>query len=119
MNARRSSDGERFPLVTLEGPRVVGVRFFGGTRPSDGARLSGGAHPAPSARVVVDVDDGAGGLHTRSVHSIATGNEVRVRCDTGGSGPPLRVRALVVSGFAMWFARATVPSAELLGSPSH
>lgn len=108
----RSSDGERFPLIDVEEPGMVGVRFFGGTR------LSGGARPAPSARVVVDVDDG-GGLHTRSVHSIAAGDEVRVRCDTGGSGPSLRVRALVVSGFAMWFARATVPSAELLGSPSH
>ncbi|MGW2086536.1 hypothetical protein [Streptomyces sp. NPDC001880] len=115
----RSSDGERFPLITVEEPEVVGTRFFGGTRLSDGTRLLGGARTAPSARVVVDVDDGAGGLHTRSVHSIAAGDEVRVRCDTGGSGPSLRVRALVVSGFAMWFARATVPSAALLGSPSH
>ncbi|MFD0343218.1 hypothetical protein ACFVH0_31820 [Streptomyces sp. NPDC127117] len=144
----RSSDGEWFPLITVAEPGVVGVRLFGGTRPSggpglhdgarpsggselrdgtrpaagselrDGTRPAGGTRPLPSARVVVDIDDG-GGLHTRSVHSIAAGDEVRVRCDTGGSGPSLRVRALVLSGFAMWFARATVPSAELLGSPSH
>jgi hypothetical protein len=114
----RSPDGEWFPLITVEEPGVVGVRFFGGTRPRSGTRLSAGARPGPSARVVVDIDDG-GGLHTRSVHSIAAGDEVRVRCDTEGSGPSLRVRALVVSGFAMWFARATVPSAELLGSPPH
>ncbi|KOG15240.1 hypothetical protein ADK35_29095 [Streptomyces viridochromogenes] len=64
------------------------------------------------------VDDGVGHLHTRSVHKIAAGDEARVHCDPSGSGPSLRVRALVVSGFATWFARATVPSAELLGSPS-
>jgi hypothetical protein len=126
----RSSDGEWFPLITVPEPGVVGTRFFGGARlpegaqPLGGTRLPdsaqplGGGRPAPSARVVVDVDDGTGGLHTRSVHAIAAGDEVRVRCDTGGFGPSLRVRALVVSGFAMWFARTTVPSAELLGSPS-
>lgn len=106
----RSPDGERFPLVTVAGPGAVGVRFLG-------ARGGAGAWPGPSVRVVVDVDDGGRGLHTRSVHTAAAGEEVRVRCDTGGAGPSLRVRALVVSGFAMWFARATVPSAELLGAP--
>ncbi|MER5741989.1 hypothetical protein ABT097_01790 [Streptomyces sp. NPDC002225] len=107
----RSPDGERFPLVTVAGPGAVGVRFFG-TDPRPG-----GARPEPAARVVVDVDDGSGGLRTRSAHVLAPGGAVRVRCDTGGAGPSLRVRALVVSGFAIWFARATVPSAELLGAP--
>ncbi|MFJ6015315.1 hypothetical protein [Streptomyces sp. NPDC092952] len=107
----RSPDGERFPLVTVAGPGAVGVRFFG-TAPGPG-----GARPGPAARVVVDVDDGAGGLRTRSAHVLAAGGAVRVRCDTGGAGPSLRVRALAVSGFAIWFARATVPSAELLGAP--
>lgn len=97
-----SPDGARFPLVTVEG-QGVGVRFFG-------ARID------RVARVVLDVDDGVGFLHTRTVHEIAAGDEARVRCDPSRSGPSLRVRALVVSGFAMWFARATVPSAELLGS---
>ncbi|MFF2009999.1 hypothetical protein ACFVWY_13115 [Streptomyces sp. NPDC058195] len=106
----RSSDGERFPLITLAGPEAVGVRFFG-------AWGLAGERPGPSARVVIDVDDGSRGLHTRSVHTVAAGGEVRVRCDTGGAGPSLRVRALVVSGFSMWFARATVPTAELLGAP--
>ncbi|MEV8451677.1 hypothetical protein AB0467_06005 [Streptomyces sp. NPDC052095] len=108
----RSPDGERFPLVTVAGPGAVGVRFFdAGTRPG------GPRPPGPAARVVVDVDDGSGALRTRSAHVLAAGGEVRVRCDTGGAGPSLRVRALAVSGFVIWFARATVPSAELLGAP--
>nr|BAJ05897.1 hypothetical protein [Streptomyces sp. SANK 60405] len=101
----RSPDAVRFPLITVPAPGVVGVRFFGINRTD------------PTARVIVDIDDGVGTLHTRTVHEIAGGEEARVRCDPMGSGPSLRVRALVVSGFAMWFARATVPSARLLGPP--
>ncbi|WP_189587907.1 hypothetical protein [Streptomyces massasporeus] len=101
----RSPDPVRFPLITVPAPGVVGVRFFGGRRTD------------PAARVVVDIDDGVGTLHTRTVHEIAAGEEARVRCDPSGSGPSLRMRALVVSGFAMWFARATVPLAQLLGPP--
>nr|BAM98970.1 hypothetical protein [Streptosporangium amethystogenes] len=102
----RSPDGVRFPLITVPAEGGVGVRFFGGEAAEQ------------VARVVVDVDDGVGGLHTRSVHEMSVGEEVRVRCDARGSGPSVRVRALVVSGFAVGFARATVPSAGLLGSPS-
>nr|ACQ63632.1 hypothetical protein [Streptomyces sp. MK730-62F2] len=101
----KSPDGDRFPLITVPAPGSVGVRFFGRRRTD------------PGARVLIDIDDSAGSLHTRSVHEIAAGDEARMRCDPSGSGPSLRVRALVVSGFSIWFARATVPTAELLASP--
>ncbi|MEV7007451.1 hypothetical protein [Streptosporangium sp. NPDC051022] len=115
----RSPDGVRFPLITVPAAGHVGVRFFG-CEPVEPVEPAETAEPVTrvAARVVVDVDDGVGGLHTRSVHEIAVGDEVCVRCDVSRAGPSVRVRALVVSGFAVGFARATVPSAELLGSPS-
>ncbi len=108
----RSPDGVRFPLISLVRPGAVGVKFY--ATEAQGT-IEAGAH-AESSRAIVDVDDGMARVHLTRVLEVPGDGVAFAGCEAETPGPSVRVRALVVSGFSVWFARATVPSAALVGS---